>query len=917
MSSPTARSPRTPNPPTSPAGDPPTASNATAQQSGNPPAATNRGFSSSPKGRSLLHKGEALDLSSCSGGSDASCTFVVESTRKEESRVADNQGKGIAFALEESKQKKEDSGRAPPRSVTGAGERLPVSFKDVLVGAKTFKPRFDNTKKPEEWTENTARRRPAAPSTVWARLGPMQRGIHDRLGERGVQKTHNINGVLPLLKARAVGRCFNCFASDHRIAQCRDPPRCVLCSRSGHKARSCPTHRAPSAPAPVWRRRFPAGGVHAPVAKKLESASPIPLSGLLMDFDPDRRPPQVSAYAARTGEIREAERELRLRSLIAVQMDAHVRLSCEGVLRDALQQLRIPASALRVSRISTTSFLLTFESLEWRNMAHSRRRLLDGPAALHLMPWGRQVSAAVNHLYYRAQICLEGVPAHAHNVESVLHLLPAQSFVEGIDYTRETEDEKGCFILWIWCNDPEALAVQGTLKIEEPLELPEEFYGSYGSPQSSFVRSDVVIMLQYNVIIHLDRYEDYSPPSNNSSSESFHSGISGLPSDVHTMPWPDRRSFVWHLGQPDVLPDPPRVSALSRLGGIRDRSPPRGGGAGGAGGGLRQVPPPNQFDMRSYFGHAAGPSNWGSQTSTGGGSLGHYRGHAGQTHEKETKKIEHDDGPTLLPVARNVLTKDSVDPMMEEALQMLSKFATHVQAKVSNSDADVCPGDTIQIDDVYADVENIGSECLEGVNNVVGGNVPEAQGANAELSQAVVNVLQEEENQINVDKANVDSVTTLSSSEMVQESVLSPVDAGCSQMNAKDLNPNKQSTRGISRLAVPLKRSLLCNPIIKPKLTTVKKCNSSVSAALKQRVGRRGSRVIPVEEKATAMLLKSSDIIGEEETVSEVAQEKFGEQFVGPLGSDLMCNMRNALGMLAAGGVDVLSTLMADTETDA
>jgi hypothetical protein len=40
-------------------------------------------------------------------------------------------------------------------------------------------------------------------------------------------------------KQRAVGRCFNCLARDHRVAGCRDPTRCWKCKAFGHISSSC------------------------------------------------------------------------------------------------------------------------------------------------------------------------------------------------------------------------------------------------------------------------------------------------------------------------------------------------------------------------------------------------------------------------------------------------------------------------------------------------------------------------------------------------------------------------------------------------------------------------------------------------------------------------------------------------------
>ncbi|CAO2141269.1 unnamed protein product [Urochloa humidicola] len=214
-----------------------------------------------------------------------------------------------------------------------------------------------------------------------------------------------------------------------------------------------------------------------------------------MEFIPGeawRRPNHVAACAAHTSEVKEAERDLQLHTIVGVQVDSRAQLSCELVQRDVLQQLRIPPQALQVSRISTTTFLLRFQTLALRNAAHARKAFVVGRTSLHLMPWGHHIGAgfALAKLFYRAHVCLEGVPGHAHNVESVQHLLPKQSFVESIDLVREREDERGCFILWIWCKDPEAISVLGTLQIEEPMTLPAEYDNMSDDDRLTIPRSE-------------------------------------------------------------------------------------------------------------------------------------------------------------------------------------------------------------------------------------------------------------------------------------------------------------------------------------------------------------------------------------------------------------------------------------------
>lgn len=115
------------------------------------------------------------------------------------------------------------------------------------MGLKTFKPRFNQSKglDAEGWRRDVGRLDKNRTS-IWRRLGPKVGNIHDCLGDRvvaikdrlGPRQSSSTN-FLQLLKVKATGCCFNCFAKNHRIAECRDPPKCILCFRSGHKARHC------------------------------------------------------------------------------------------------------------------------------------------------------------------------------------------------------------------------------------------------------------------------------------------------------------------------------------------------------------------------------------------------------------------------------------------------------------------------------------------------------------------------------------------------------------------------------------------------------------------------------------------------------------------------------------------------------
>ncbi|CAL4951887.1 unnamed protein product [Urochloa decumbens] len=890
-------------PPLSPAGGPPAAIHPTSLLAGDQPAAT---FGASPRA-ALSPRGRHSSSGPTFAGSDE---------------------EGVDLQ----KKKKDLRGKAPAqelREVTGRSELRPcASYKEALVGTRTFKPRFDTSRRPEEWNDNSSRLRSARLS-VWGRLGPRPRSVHDQLGVRTqLGQQQDTNGFLQILKAKAVGRCFNCLARDHRIASCRDPPRCILCSRSGHKAKYCPG-RAPTA---VWKRRTATVADAAPAAAapptgaSRGSTPVVPLSSP-MDHIPGeawRRPERVSACAARTNKVREAERDLQMHALIAVQLDARVQLSCDGVLREALQQLRIPAHALQVSRISASTFLLRFQSPELRNFTRARGAIDVGRTSLHLMPWGRQfgAAAALGTLFYRARICFEGVPGHAHQVESILHLLPKQSLVEGIDHVRVREDEKGCFIVWIWCKDLDALGVLGNLQIEEPMVVPEDS-DPMGVNTHSSLRSEAVSVLRYDVLIHLDVVEDYNPPASNSSPGSFGSDASGLPFNDSTVQWPMRHRFDWHLGQPDAMPEPPRASVHTRLGARRDRSPPRDGGSGA----FRRDPTPNQFDMsRSTFG---GPRSSGQGYNAGRGYQGQHRC---QAYDNAKEQVD-----SLFVNTDTSIVLNKVDPMMEEAV--LLPDSVHSPPLLSQRSVEPTAADTVVPMPVTQD-EDTRKQAPE-VDLVVGEQeveVPEKDTSPHETPVRKEEGLSRfkdvltasldsretyccnlfdlnqdceppEEGQIQVevveDVSQEGDVTQERDDQIVRAS-LYPTD---DRLNKRDHGSHRPSTRGVARLVVPLKKSLLCNPVHRSKTPHTKKAATTCGTVQGKENSFAGGSL---DEKAAAFLMKASGIIGANEQPSESAHLLFGNQFTMPMQEDTLGDMRVAFGLPENAGTDIFSALLSD-----
>lgn len=192
-------------------------------------------------------------------------------------------------------------------------------------------------------------------------------------------------------------------------------------------------------------------------------------------------------------------------------------------------------------------------------------------------------------------MCIEGIPEHAQQVDTVARLFNSTTFIEDFDTDDDTEQERDCLCVWVWTFNPDGLAKTVTLKIAEPLTYPEEYYWQMGEFELPAIRTGPAEMLNYEVIIHLDRVFDYSPLPSSPLERSYHSGVSGLPEDLYEDEWPIKHHFVWYYGfSNDQIPHR-RILVHERLGGRRDRSPPTGGG--GHGRLPMQQPPLSMHDL--------------------------------------------------------------------------------------------------------------------------------------------------------------------------------------------------------------------------------------------------------------------------------------------------------------------------------
>ncbi|CAL5043353.1 unnamed protein product [Urochloa decumbens] len=889
---------------------------------------------------------------------------------------------------------------------------LPVrSFKAALLKPRTFRPRFPAGQlAPQTWYDEKSMGG-RSKATVWSRLGATPR-IHDG-------PVNNGGPWSEALKTKAGRNCYNCLSAGHRIADCRDPPRCIICFRFGHKARLCPhslraldpriitltrrssatnashptstTTAAACSPA-TTANTSPSGtaAAVAAVAKSSEagaSAVHAPRQDMDHRWIPGalgERPSNVHAGVARSDAIREQERELEIFALHAVQIDA-------------APQYAKPRHASSVSR----------------SMRLGRPRLLPPPSCYASTTNNRGmllISARSCESATPSSTSCSGSVSHARQAEVVAGLFKAPSFIDDLHCDVEKPEEEECLCLWLWTANPDAIPTTGALHIEEPVTLPEEGYADslfeLGMPMGA-MRINAAEALRYDVLIHVDRVLDFSAPPASPTHRWPDSPVSGQPDDETESEWPLCHSFRWRLGVPDgqhpTEPERRRISVHDRLG-DRDRSPPRGG-AGGAGNlGLRQMPPSGPHDLRGLM-HGGRDYHHGSSSHQAGGQ--HRRkelqwrvkmgdGRLGRQSvfdrlgtasspllEKEDPSGKICNLDRCEPGDSYLLSNNgphnaqrAVDPMLEEArsqaiarCRLPSVLQCSVEPPVANraqtasefqdgekgSPAKIdIAADLIQFEEIDTMVQaelHRPTEHARLPSDPVLGGAP-LYGNVSQLGQDhdEANVIFKND-EANEDRlglgckgqhgpilADVDclleglpfdlnqklTAPTAAEHDDVQmptnERTILGAAEGRLNKDPKEGPSYRSGTKTISRFAVPLKKSLLCNSMTRGKVSAVKKATQSDSALLeKKRNAKIKAKLTnqPLDEQANALLMRATGALEEDESpLSEAAQQAFGESFVDPLLSEPINDIRIALGLPGFGQADALGALVSDAGFD-
>jgi hypothetical protein len=165
------------------------------------------------------------------------------------------------------------------------------------------------------------------------------------------------------------------------------------------------------------------------------------------------------------------ENEFHARGLIVIVVvcdDPWYCLTREMVREAAGRWMGAPPRDISVDFFPPKGFMLLLPSPRLRDrVLDNNFELVAGQAKIQLLPWTRLAGAEACKLPFKVRLCIEGTPFHAHQESTIHQLLPPGSLLEAFNCEFCNDSEVHCFCVTIWTRDPNAITVEGVLRLEE------------------------------------------------------------------------------------------------------------------------------------------------------------------------------------------------------------------------------------------------------------------------------------------------------------------------------------------------------------------------------------------------------------------------------------------------------------------
>lgn len=345
------------------------------------------------------------------------------------------------------------------------------------------------------------------------------------------------------------GRCFRCLGKDHKLAACRDPLRCIACRRSGHLARDCPEKRRLQQL--HSRLRFPKPTIHSrlvfpnpqppsihnrltfpPLHPEKEEGEvgveeEVKEASTAMAYAqgrPENRPEVGAAVVISDATMAHEVTKYRTRAVLLVARSdiKYLGISSDEVALALGRRIRIPRYEATVTRHRPEDFLVLFDHPPQRDMAIIAATVRVRGVDFDVLPWTEYRNGRDITWWYHVQVAIENLPIHVWNPQMARTVLGDDCLFDRIETNTVRKESTDIFFCWVWMWNPDFLHRTKRMTIFPPGAglTPCLAGGQYRAvlppPKGRY----------FDLIVHLDRIEDWSPPQECTPS----SPQSGLPS---------------------------------------------------------------------------------------------------------------------------------------------------------------------------------------------------------------------------------------------------------------------------------------------------------------------------------------------------------------------------------------------------
>ncbi|XBI83734.1 hypothetical protein VPH35_092204 [Triticum aestivum] len=241
-------------------------------------------------------------------------------------------------------------------------------------------------------------------------------------------------------------------------------------------------------------------------------------------IDPSRRPRNSHKVVIETPAMEHQIAFLRRHAVLLTAVAERHAANPMTVGRAFDATLRTPAHLLRVTSHDPEDFLVLFELPAHHDNAVRLSSLNVDDVVFSIKPWHEDDHAVHQDFMLHVRVVIDKMPLQMWSVEGAAEVLGVNCIIGRLDTRTHERGHTRTFACWVWVWDVAFIATKHTIwRAARGAGRVETMLGT--SPPSREVPPPPRVK-QHQLLIHVDRVEDWSTPSPRSS----HSAQSGLPS---------------------------------------------------------------------------------------------------------------------------------------------------------------------------------------------------------------------------------------------------------------------------------------------------------------------------------------------------------------------------------------------------